>query len=133
MSPYIWMNPVCFECPICFDAPPVCLDAPIFSGCTPCMFGCPHVWMFGHPLYVWIMFGCPPYIHNTKKAFFVTLKECPYAPIHLDAPCMYGFPSCLDTFHMFGCPMFEYPVVCLGDVWMPPCTYTRHRKHAMSH
>ena len=31
-------------------------------------------------------FGCPMYIHNTKKASFVRLRGCPYVPLHLDAP-----------------------------------------------
>ena len=96
---YVWMPPM-FGCYLYVWAPPVCLDA--------------H--MFGHSLYVWIMFGCPLYIYNTKKACFVTLRECPYAPIHLDAPCMIGCPSCLDTpiglntllyvWVMFGCPLY---------------------------
>ena len=113
-APYIWMPhmcgyphifeclPVCWDTPICFDAPSVCLDAPMCLDAPPVcldvhMFGCPHVWMFGHSLYVWIMFGCPQYIHNTKKACFVTLRECPYVPVHLYAPCMFGCQSCLDT------------------------------------
>ena len=63
--------PSTIECPHMFGHPSVCLD-------TTNMFGCPqYVWT---PLYVWMMFGCPPYIHNTKKACFVTLRECPYAP-----------------------------------------------------
>ena len=63
----------------------------------------------------------PPYIHNTKIACFVTLRECPYAPIHLDAPCMFGCPH-----------MFEYPAVCLGDVWMPP-VHTQHIESMLCH
>ena len=120
--PYVWMASCMFECPICVDTP-VYLDAPyvwmlLICLDTPCMFGCPHT--FGHPMYVWMMFGYTPYIHNTKKACFVILRECPYIPIHLDAPCMFQCTSCLDTPHMFECPhIFEHPAVCLGDVWMP--------------
>ena len=114
-APYIWM-------PHMFGWPPVCLNAPIHVD-THCTFGCSqcldtpvcldatYIWT---PLYVWIMFGCPPYIHNTKKACFVTLRECPYAPIYLDAP-LYVW-MCL----MFGCPhLLEHRAVCLGDVLMP--------------
>ena len=54
------------------------------------------------------MFGFPLYIHNTKKACFVRLRRCPYAPISLDTPiCLNGplyawmppicLPVCLDT------------------------------------
>ena len=95
-------------------AAPICLNASLYVGISPCMFGCspyvslyvwtpPYVWM---PLYVrvppvwmppvcldtpyvWMIFGCPLYIHNTKKGCFVRLRGCPYAPIHLDAPCTY--------------------------------------------
>ena len=133
--PYVWMPPVHTQykenmlcqtkgvsiCPIHLDSPisldtSICLDAP-------CMFGHPH------------MFGCPLYIHNTKKACFVRLRGCPYAPIHVDSPvhqqhkermfcqtkgvsiCPHTFgcpqyvwmpPICLDALHMFGCP-----TVCL--------------------
>ena len=73
MPPYILM-------------PPVCLDAP-------------HVWMtpcLNTLLYVRVMFGCPLYIHNTKKACFVTLKGA-----HMP--------------HTFGCShMFGWPPVCLN-------------------
>ena len=117
---------------------------------APCMFGHPH--MFGFPAYVWMspyiwtphmfgcplcvlmMFGCPLYMHNTKKACFVRQRGCPDAPITfgyptyvwmphvcLDAPCMFRYP------HMFGCPP-----ICLDDVWMSPCTYTTQRKHNLS-
>ena len=113
---FVWMAPCMFECPllcldtpcmfgspICFDTAPVCLDAPI------CLDAPLYVWM-PTCLDVWTPLVCldnvwmPPYIHNTKKACFVTLRECPYGPIHLDAPCMFGCPSCLDTPHMVGCP-----------------------------
>ena len=43
------------------------------------------------------MFGCPLYIHNTKKTCFVRIKGCPYAPIHLDAPYVWLPPICLDA------------------------------------
>ena len=119
--------------------PPVCLDTPICLDALH-MFGCPH--MFGHPhmfgclLYVLMMFGCPLYIHNTKKACFVRLRGCPYAPIHLDAPicldapCMFGWPPYVWTSpHMFGCPLYVWiSPICLDTpigldtllyVWMP--------------
>ena len=119
---YVWMSPVCLSAPICLDTPvslhapyvwtPLCMfGCPHMFGCTPCMFGCPsYVWMascmfgclfmfgcphmFGQPLYVWMMFGCPLYIHNTKKACFVILSRCPYVPIHLDAPYVW-IPPCM--------------------------------------
>ena len=181
-APYVWTTPICLDAPKCLHTPtcldsPVCLDAPCIFGHPLCldtshMFGCPH--MFGHPLYVWMIFGCPLYIHNTKKvcyqtkgvficphtfgcplyvwiplhldtpcmsghlsyiwmspyvwmppvcldapctyttqrkACYVRLRGCPYAPIHLDAPCMFGRP------HMFGCPQY---------VWMPPVCLDTH-------
>ena len=99
------------------------------------MFGCPYVWMLPvcldtpqyvwMPLYVWtppvyLDVWMPP-VHTQHKACFVTLRQCPYAPIHLDAPCMFGCPSCLDTPICLDAPhMFEPPALCLGDVWMPP-------------
>ena len=49
-------------------------------------------------------------------------------PLCLDAPHVWTPFICLDAPHMF-----EQTGICLGDVWMPPCTYTTHRKHAMSH
>ena len=85
------------------------------------------------------MFGCPLYIHNTKKGCFVRLKWCPYAPIPLDAPiCLNAplylgmapkvwmppvcldAPICLDGPCMFGCP--HMPLLCFNTshVWMPP-------------
>ena len=111
MPPYIWMPPYVWMHPLCLDAPyvwmaPVCLNAPMFGQH-------PYVWMppfmFGHPvcldapmcmdsppvcLDVWTPPVCldnvwiPPYIHNIKKACFVTLRECQYAPIHLNSPCI---------------------------------------------
>ena len=99
--PYVWM-------------PCICLDAPIYLD-TSHMFVC--------PLYVLMMFGSPLYIHNTRKACFVRLRGCPYAPIHfdghicLDSPCMFGWSpyvwtphKCLNAPYMFGYPhMFGHP------------------------
>ena len=95
------------------------------------------------------MFGCPLYIHNTKKGCFVRLRGCPYAPIHLgdpiclDAPyvqmplmfgwilyiwtppyvcipaCMFGVPP-LDALYAWT-PQYVWMLpICLYDVWMPP-------------
>ena len=75
---YAGMPPVCLDTPICLDAP-ICLDT----------------------LHVLMMFGCPLYIHNTKKACIVRQRGCPYAPIHLDVPYVW------------------MPPVGLDDVWMP--------------
>ena len=90
MPPYVLMplmsgwSPVCFDAPICL---PVCLDAP---------------------------FGCPLYIHNTKKACFVRLRGCPYAPWHLDAHICLDAPPVYLNAHMFGWPLYVWiPPVCL--------------------
>ena len=137
IPPYVWMPPVCLDGPICLDSPHICLNAPLYVWISP-MFG--HAYMFGCPLYVWVMFGCPLYIHNTKKACFVRLRGCPYAPyiwippICLDAPCMFEWPhmfgqpphmfgcspACLDIPHVWACLYVWMPPECLGDVWMPP-------------
>ena len=90
------------------------------------------------------MFGCPLYIQNTKKACFVRFRGCPYAPIHLDAPCMFrcchmfGWPTCMFGHpmfghpHMFGCPLMLRCSLCLDTplygqmpphVWTPPCMF----------
>ena len=93
------------------------------------------------PPYVWM----PPCIHNTKKACFVRLRGCPYAPYIWDAPicldaslyvgmppyvwmapCIFGCPHMPPS--MFGCPcMFRCPLyldapVCFDTpyVYMPP-------------
>ena len=73
-------------------------------------------------------FGCPLYLNNTKKTCFVQLKGCPYAPIHLYAPCM--FRCC----HMFGCTpymfgclhMFGHPIYLDAHlyIWTPPYVCT---------
>ena len=89
------------------------------------------------------MSGCPLYIHNTKKACFVRLRGCPYAPIHSDShmfdapyvwmPLMFGWlPVSLDAPHMPPCmfghphtfwcpPMFRCPIYAWTSpyVWMP--------------
>ena len=61
------------------------------------------------------VFGCPLYIHNTKKACFVRLMGCPYAP-YIWMP------------HMFGCPLYVWMApICLDApytslyVWVPLC------------
>ena len=139
--PYLWMTPCTFGCPQCL---PVCLDIPIG-------LDAPYVWMplvcLDTPIgldvpHVWMMFGCPLYIHNTKKACFVILRGCQYAPMHLDAsicldappvclntpicldgPCMFGWPICLDIPCMFGCPHIWTTPICLDAhlyVWTSP-------------
>ena len=86
------------------------------------------------------MFGCPLYIHNTKKACFVRLRGHPYShhafwcPLYvcmslvcLHATICLDAPVCLDGPHMF-----EYPPVCLDNlhvctppyVWIPLCLDT---------
>ena len=110
---YVWMSPYVWT-------PPVCLD-------TPCMSGYPlYVWVslcLDALLYVWTPpvylddVLMPPVHTQHKKACFVTLRECPYMPIHLDAPYFWmplvclNAPTCLDTPCMFGCTccMFGSP------------------------
>ena len=142
------MHPVCCDTPICLDTshmfghPSVCFNAqyvwkhPLYVW-TPviCLDAC-H--MFGWPLYIWMMFGCPLYIQNTKKAYFVTLRGCAYVPIHLDTPCvwmpicMFACSQCLDTpslyldvAHMFGRPhIFGNPVCLDGPTSVDvPCMF----------
>ena len=141
-APYMLGCPLYVWLPLMFGWPPVCLD-------TPHMFGCPHMFRnapcLDTSLYVWTphmfrcplcldtshVFGCPLYIYDTKKACFVRLRGCPYAPMHLDAlicldaPCMFRCPyifGCSPC--MFGCcHMFGWPhlyVWMLPYVWTPP-------------
>ena len=56
-----------------------------------------------------------PPLHTEHKESMLCLRGCPYAPIHLDAPCM--FRCC----HIFGCtPLY---VLMPPYVWMPTCTF----------
>ena len=89
------------------------------------------------PLYVWMMFRCPLYIHNTNKACFVRLRGVhmpPYVwiPPYFNAPfvwcslyvwmshmfgcphmlpCMFGQPNMIGCPCMLGCPLYA---------WTPP-------------
>ena len=67
------------------------------------------------------MFGCPLYIHNTKKACFVRLRGCPYAPIHLDAPICLDAPCMFDAPYVWTPLMFGWLPVPLDAPHMPPC------------
>ena len=101
MPPYVWMALCMFGCPtICL---PVCLDTHIFLDVPICL---DDVWMPpAHTQHKERMlcqtnrvsicpntFGCPMYIHNTKKGCFVRLRGCLYAPIHLDVPLYVWMP-----------------------------------------
>ena len=90
-------------------------------------------------------FGCPLYINNTKKACFVRLRGCPYAPyiwmppVCMDAPCMFRYchmfwmlppvclntPVCLDApICLDGTPVCLDAHICLNTPicsWMPSC------------
>ena len=120
MPPVCLNTPICLDAPVCLDAPicldiPICLDAP-YVWITSCMCGCPHMFghppvcldvphMFGYPLYVWtpLCLDAPcvcledvwmPTVHiNTKKACFVRLRGCPYAPYTFGCPHMFGHPN----------------------------------------
>ena len=100
----------------------------------PCMFG--HPPYVCKPLYVLMMFGCPLYIHNTKKACFIRLRGCPYPsyiwmppyvwmPLYVQmTPICLDTPTCLDAPHMFGHP------ICLDAplyVWMP-AVHVQHKE-----
>ena len=131
-SPYVWMPPVHTQhkesmlCqtkgvsiyPIHLDAP-ICLDAPFILG---------HPHRFGCLPYVWMMFGFPLYIHNTKKACFVRLRGCPYAPYIWMPPYVWMHPCIFECPHMFGCPPYvgnpcisgcPHMFGCLLYCWMP--------------
>ena len=138
-SPYFWMPPVCldiphmFGCPCMFGCPlyvqmaPICMDTPHMFGC-PCMFGCPlYVQMAPISLDTPHMFGCLLCIYNTKKACFVKLRECPYAPYTFRCTHMFGCSCMFGHPHIFG----HYPYVWMslkpldapyiwGYPWMPP-------------
>ena len=91
--------------------PTICLDGPCMD--IPICLDAPH------------MFGCLLYIHNTKKACFVRLRGCLYAPIHLYAPICLDAPCALGCPHMFGCThcMFGCPHI-FG--WLPVCLDALH-------
>ena len=87
--PYVWVTPLCLDTPMCLDT----------------------------PRYIWMLFGCLLDIYNTKKACFVRLRGCSYAPFTFGCPHMFGCPLyvwtllyiwaltiCLDVPHTFGCP-----------------------------
>ena len=62
--------------------------------------GCPHIFR-GHPnIGVPHIFGFPLYIHNTKKACFVRLRGCPYAP-YIWMPHIFECPLYVGMPHMF--------------------------------
>ena len=112
---YVWMSHM-------FGYSSVCLGTPMF-GCPLNM--CGHSHMFGHPSYVWKMFGCLLYIYNTNKTCFVRLRGCPCACHTFGCLHMFGPPICLDAPHLFGCTpyMFGCPI-CLYTplfVWAPLC------------
>ena len=113
--PNVWITPCKFGHPYVW-MPPVCLDTPI------CLIAPMYVWkMFGCLLYIYNKkkacfvrlgvsichntFGCPLYINNTNKVCFVRLRGCPYVPIHLECPCMFGHLPFLDVPLTFGYPI----------------------------
>ena len=60
------------------------------------------------------MCGCPLCIHNTKKACFIRLRGCPYAPYIWMLSYVWMSPVCLDA------------AICLNDplyIWMPPYAF----------
>ena len=124
---YLWMPPMFGWPPVSLDAPiclPVCLDTPCvwmpMYVWVPPMFGCPlYAWtphMLDTP-YLWIMFGCPLYIHSTKKACFVRLRECPYAPYIWMPPYVWISHCMFRCHHMSGCLLYVW---MLPNVWGDP-------------
>ena len=108
MPPYIWMPPYVWM-------PPIHTQHKESMLCqTKGVSICPHT------------FGCPLYIHKTKKAYFVRVRGVcmphafgclpyvwlpPYVwmpPVCLDAPYVWIPAVCLDTPHMFGCPLYVW-------------------------
>ena len=123
---------------------------PVYLHASIC-FGAPlHVWM--HPLYVW-MPTCldvwtlpvcldnvwmPPYIHNTKKACFVTLRGVSISPhtfgchLYVWMPLMFGHPPYVWKPHMCSChleflPFWFFLILNILSIfqniplcWMPP-------------
>ena len=74
------------------------------------------------------LFGCPLYIHNTKKGGvhmppYIWMLPYVWMPHVCLMPLMFGwFPASLDVPHMPPC-MFGHPIhlgalLCLDDVWM---------------
>ena len=101
IPPYVWM-PQYVDTPICLDALLVW---------TPPMFGCPH--MFEHPALclgdVWM----PPVHTQHMELCYVTLRGCPYTPIHLDAPICVDAPP-----YVWMHPLYVW---IPPHVWMAPC------------
>ena len=91
--------PTHLDPPICVDAPPVCLDGPLYVSMphiwTPSMFGFPH--MFGHDPYTWM-------------SLYVWMPCCMFGSpaVCLDALLYVWMPPCLNTTHMFGCPLYVW-------------------------
>ena len=134
---YVWMPPVhtqnkesmlcqtkgvsiythTFGCPICLDASPVRLDAP--------MFGCPlYIWI---PPYVWMPPACldAPICLNTPLCLIL---QYVWTPPYVWMPsCMFGCP------HMFGHPLYVWMLcVCLDDVGCSP-VHTQHKESMLCH
>ena len=132
-----------------FGCPPVCLDVP--SVWTPPV--CFGTLLFGCTLYVWTPPVClddvwMPTVHtNHKESMLCHTKGvsiCTHTlgcPLYISMPPYVWIPPvCVQASHMFGPPLYVWmPPVCLNTlmyVWVMfgcPCTYTTHRKHAMSH
>ena len=106
MPPYTWTTPICLDAPIYLDdvwMPPVHTQHKESMLCQT-----KEVSIWPHTC------GCPLYINNTKKACFVRLRGCPYAPYIWMAPYVWMPPVCLDAPCMFRCHhMFGCPTVCL--------------------
>ena len=150
MLPYVWMHPVCLDVPYMFE-------------CTPCMFGCHdmcgdplYVWMppmFGCYLYIWTPPVCldAPLHTQHKESMLCHTKQVSICPHTFWCPCMFEChpyvwtpPVCLDPPYVW-MPQYVWtpPYIWMPHVWTPccmlgwcldsPCTYTMHRKHAMSH
>ena len=67
--------------------------------------------------YIWM----PPEHKQHKENMLCQLRGCPYAPIHLDAPCKFR------CYHIFGClPLYVWIPLYVWTppyVWMPTCMF----------
>ena len=128
--PYVWLYAICLDAAKCIGVSKGMRDIKTYGECTNCphtfrchyMFGCTPC-MFGYPH----MFGSTPVCLDTSHVctFFICsdAPECFGAPmfvhlsVWLDVPHVWTPPVCVDAFHMFGGPLY---VSMLPNVWGHP-------------
>ena len=96
------------DAPIHLDAHTVWIHPYICGECqTHGMLGHPHMFRMHPNIGVWMMFGCPLYIHNTKQACFV--KESMLCHTKRVSICHHTFGFT----HRYGYPhTFEWSPIC---------------------